>query len=187
MARIEPVIRGERWKELKFKLKLGDKRYFISNHGRIKSVDKVTDKERLLRIYYDRRDYGRINLKITGKDVSFYIHKKMAEYWLEPVKGKDFIIHKNLDRKDNRKTNLKFVTREKQKAYVKDRAKALGYDKRPHVGYYKLTAANVAMIKKALLSGKTRKKMLAKRFGVTHTQINRIASGENWGHVEPAK
>ncbi len=187
MTRIEPVIRGERWKELSFKLKLGDKRYFISNHGRVKSVDKNTERARLLRIYYDRLDYGRINLKIKGKDHSFYIHKKMAEYFLKPIEGKEFIIHKNLNRKDNRKTNLKYVSRKQQKQYVKDRAEKYDFNKERRGGYYKLTAANVALIKKYLKLGNTRKKMLAKRFGVTHTQINRIESGENWGYVEPAK
>ena len=26
-------------------------------------------------------------------------------------------------------------------------------------------------------------KMIAKQFGITHTQLNRIRSGENWGYV----
>ena len=27
-------------------------------------------------------------------------------------------------------------------------------------------------------------KMIAKQFGITHTQLNRIRTGEDWGHVE---
>jgi hypothetical protein len=26
--------------------------------------------------------------------------------------------------------------------------------------------------------------MIAKQFGITHTQLNRIRSGENWGYVK---
>jgi DNA-binding Xre family transcriptional regulator len=32
-----------------------------------------------------------------------------------------------------------------------------------------------------LRSDKNRLKMIAKQFGITHTQLNRIRSGENWG------
>ncbi len=187
MGHIEPVIRGERWKQLSFTVPMGDKEYFLSNHGRVKSVDINTGKERLLKIYYDRLQYARVNLKIKGKDISFYIHKKMAEYFLNPIEGKENIIHKNLNRKDNRKSNLKLVSDKQRRAYVKERAEKFDFKQKVGGGNYKLTEANVAMIKKYLKTGKTRKKMLAKRFGVTHTQINRIESGENWGHVKPAK
>jgi transcriptional regulator with PAS, ATPase and Fis domain len=49
---------------------------------------------------------------------------------------------------------------------------------------YKLTESKVIMIKKMLRSDKNRLKMIAKQFGITHTQLNRIRSGENWGHVK---
>lgn len=29
--------------------------------------------------------------------------------------------------------------------------------------------------------------MIAKRFGISTTQIKRIERGENWGHVKPAE
>ena len=40
------------------------------------------------------------------------------------------------------------------------------------------------MIKKMLKSDKNRLKMIAKQFGITHTQLNRIRSGENWKNVK---
>jgi hypothetical protein len=49
---------------------------------------------------------------------------------------------------------------------------------------YKLTESKVRIIKRLLKSDKPRLSMIAKRFGITHTQLNRIRSGENWGHVE---
>ena len=48
----------------------------------------------------------------------------------------------------------------------------------------KLDETKVKLIKKILQrDNKTRLKMIAKRFGISHTQLNRIRSGENWGHV----
>jgi hypothetical protein len=39
------------------------------------------------------------------------------------------------------------------------------------------------MIKKLLRNNKNRLKMIARQFGITHTQLNRIRSGENWKYV----
>lgn len=48
---------------------------------------------------------------------------------------------------------------------------------------YKLTESKVRIIKKLLKNDNNRLKMIAKQFGITHTQLNRIRSGENWKHV----
>jgi predicted transcriptional regulator len=42
---------------------------------------------------------------------------------------------------------------------------------------------DVILLKRRLLSKKTRVKILAKRFNVSETTIYRIARNENWGHV----
>jgi len=48
----------------------------------------------------------------------------------------------------------------------------------------KLTESEVIRLKKKLKRGKNKLYKLAKEFGITHTQLNRIRSGENWGHVK---
>jgi len=48
----------------------------------------------------------------------------------------------------------------------------------------KLTEAKVRTIKKALKAGNKTKTSLGLKYGVSITQINRIQSGENWGHVK---
>ena len=47
----------------------------------------------------------------------------------------------------------------------------------------KLSETDVIRLKKKLRRGKNKLYKLAKEFGITHTQLNRIRSGENWGHV----
>ncbi|MHA7843264.1 MAG: hypothetical protein ACX93I_08095 [Winogradskyella sp.] len=51
--------------------------------------------------------------------------------------------------------------------------------------YAKLSENNVRLIKKMLKNPnrKTRLKMIAKQFGISTTQLKRIETGENWGHV----
>jgi len=47
----------------------------------------------------------------------------------------------------------------------------------------KLTAADVALIKRALKRGE-RQRDIARRFGVGQSTINRIATGLSWRHVK---
>ena len=48
----------------------------------------------------------------------------------------------------------------------------------------KLTETQVIRLKKKLIRGKNPLYKIAKEFGITHTQLNRIRRGENWGHVK---
>jgi LysM repeat protein len=42
----------------------------------------------------------------------------------------------------------------------------------------------VIRLKKKLLRSKNPLYKIAREFGITHTQLNRIRKGENWGHVK---
>jgi predicted DNA binding protein len=57
--------------------------------------------------------------------------------------------------------------------------------KRLHQGN-KLTSTQVMLLKKILSdpNRKTRLKILAKQFGVTTMTLQRIKTGENWGHIK---
>lgn len=188
MSRKVEDLRNEEWKQLSFLKETRSKSYFISNYGRFKSVDKNSGNERAMKSTPTGKGYPKISLKLDGGHESVYLHKAVAQSFVKP-KSPDhiFIIHKDYNRSNNSSANILWVTEDEQKEYIKKRAVIYDYKKSTGGGYFKLTAAQVAVIKKALLNGKTRKKMLAKRFGVTSTQIKRIERGENWAHVAPAE
>jgi len=48
----------------------------------------------------------------------------------------------------------------------------------------KLTETDVIRLKKKLKRGKNPLYKIAKEFGITHTQLNRIRRGENWAHIK---
>ncbi len=182
---------GEEWALVEFDKKTKLKNYFISNFGRIKSVSKSTGKEMLIKTNVTKKGFVHASIKLKGGHSGIYPHKKVAEYFITPKsENHNNVIHLDLNRQNNNHTNLAWVTDDEQVKYVAKRAKEFGYDKREHkfgVGNYKLTAADVAIIKKQLLNGKTRRKMIAKRFNVSTTQLKRIERGENWGHIKPAE
>lgn len=178
----------EELRKLTFSKKTKSREYFISNYGRLFSMNKSTEVKKLMKSALTKRGYPKVSLKLDGGYESVYIHKAVADTFLNSISPEhQYIIHVDYNRANNKAENLKWVTEFEQKEYIKKRGEIFDYKKSTGGGYFKLTAPQVALIKKALLNGKTRKKMLAKRFGVTSTQIKRIERGENWANVKPAE
>tara|TARA_B110000211_G_C13785706_1_gene423954 strand:+ start:48 stop:593 length:546 start_codon:yes stop_codon:yes gene_type:complete len=173
---------NEEWKEIEFDDKISENEKFkISNYGRI--INCKTEKEVLVKEYFIN---GYQNLPVkqknNGKLTSRYVHKLVAEHFLEKNDG-ICVIHLNYDKTDNRVENLKWANkREKElhqfnnpnwKEIVKKRGKNIG----------KLNEGKVKIIKRQLKNNRNRISMIAKRFGVSDTQIHRIKKGENWSNV----
>lgn len=159
--------------------------YFVSNKARIKSVSKKDSSEHLLKMSPDRKGYMRASVKLEGGNYALYTHMQVARYWSKKKKPNyTKYIHLDLNRKNNLPSNVVWVSDERWREYVQERAKKYGFVPHRKGGKPKLRRAQVVLIKKMLKNGKTRKKMIAKRFGVSHTQINRIEKGENWADVK---
>lgn len=153
-------------------------RYAVTNYGRVISfTDKVGEGKILKGSHL--RGYPCISLLIKGEKTTLLIHRLVATHFLrQPSKEYEFVIHLNNGKTDNYYNNLKWVNQEQLKKHEH------ANKREKETGNYKLTETKVRMIKKNLLSGKTRLKMIAKRFGVSDMQIHRIKTGENWGHVK---
>lgn len=186
-----PDFVGELWQQINFKGTTKGKKYYISNFGRTKSVDKFSGKETVMKATMLKTGFPKITYRLQEGCESVYPHKMVAEYFIpKPTQDHNHVIHVDMNRNNNSIKNLKWVTEEQRKEHNRKRAQVFGYDKKEHirgVGNYKLTEAKVAIIKKQLFTGKTRRTMIAKRFGITLTQIKRIEKGENWANVKPAK
>lgn len=160
--------------------------YEVSNYGRIKSVNKANLSEKLIKGSTDQRGFSVVNIRIqNNKRDHFYPHRIVAENFLEKPTGEcEYIIHLDHDKKNNYWQNLKWVSKQD---WIKDLEKRGVFDKaeRREGKHVKMTETKVALLKKRLLDGKTKRKVLARSFGITETQVRRIERGENWGDVEP--
>ena len=176
---------NEEWKKIQFDEKIAEKEKFkISNYGRVINC-KNKDKEFLKKESFIN-GYAALSLKQkeNGKTTGRYIHKLMAEHFLEKENDEQvFVLHLNYNKTDNRLENLKWATkREKELHQLKN--PVFIESKKNKKTNYKLTAGKVKIIKRQLRNNRTRITMIAKRFGVSDMQIHRIKSGENWSHVE---
>ncbi len=181
-------LSGEKWKKIKTPVPTQKVNYYISNKGRLKSISKKDKSEYLLNPSPDRQGYLRSSVKLEDRNYAIYVHNQVARYWSKKGGRKDiYHIHKDLDRSNNKPSNVIWVNEEKWKKYIRDRRKKFGFKAHKKGGRPKLSEKQVAQIKKHLVKGKMLKNKIAEKFGVSHTQINRIERGENWSHVKAAK
>ena len=181
-------LRNEEWKTLRKDDWVDGAYYLVSNYGRVIS-SKDAENEKLLKPYKVAGYHYFMTKTKEGKNVLVYIHRAVAELFLEQPEDKPFVIHKNFDKLNNEVENLMWVNRKELTAHnannplvIKGKEK-----KRKNPAYSKLNEAKVKLLKRKIFdpNRKTRLRLIAKQFGISEMQLYRIKSGENWSHVEP--
>lgn len=93
--------------------------YFVSNLGRIKSVDRTVvssfDSERMvkgrvMKLFMDRKGYIRVMLCKEGECKNCQVHRLVALTFIKNVHNKPRVNHKLGVKHDNRVTELEWVT-----------------------------------------------------------------------------
>lgn len=181
---------NESFKELDFEEGALRKRYAVSNYGRVVSFTDSVQNGNIVK-GGSLRGYNTLPLRPNGVSKTFYVHKLVAEQFLDKT-GDDqqFVIHLDYNKSNNYIDNLKWANKQEMFAHqqlnpdvLEARKKQKG--RKTQEGH-KLTATQVMRLKKRIMdpNRKTRLKMIAKEFGISEMQLYRIKSGENWGHVE---
>ncbi|MDF7821751.1 HNH endonuclease [Runella sp. MFBS21] len=174
---------NEKWVPIEFEVE-NPPRYEVSNYGRLCSYQNG-EKEGTIIKGSVIQGYRSLNIRIPGgKTINRYVHKLVADIFVKrESESHKFVIHLDFDKQNNRADNLKWVTKEQMIEHNRKNPAVINRKIPTRTRNYKLTEMKVRMIKKMLKSEKSRLKMIAKQFGITHTQLNRIRSGENWKHV----
>lgn len=176
----------EEWKTIQFDDKVSEKeKYKISNYGRVLNC-KGEDEFLVKAAYINGYQHLPVRQKKNGNSTSRYVHKLVAQHFLEQNDGQ-YVIHKNYHKKDNRLVNLKWATKsEKEMHQFSNPEHKISVSKRKgRVTNAKLTETRVKLIKRKLKdpNRRTRLKMIAKQFGISEMQLHRIKTGENWSSV----
>jgi hypothetical protein len=174
-------MNGETWEFININGVASNEKYQVSNFGRIKSF-KIDKENGVIINGSSLKGYRILNVKLeNNKRTTKYIHKLVAESFIPKDSDKqEHVIHLDFNKTNNHISNLKWVTKETMFAHQKINPNY----KRGVINYSKLSETDVIRLKKKLARGKNKLYKLAKEFGITHTQLNRIRKGENWGHVK---
>lgn len=182
---------NEQWVPIVFDDVENPPRYDVSNYGRLRSFQSsVSARQDTLSANGTIikgsviQGYRSLNIRSDGKTLNRYVHKLVAEHFIVRQRpDQTFVIHLDHDKQNNHYQNLKWVTKEEMIEHNRNNPSLRNRPITRQTSNYKLTESKVKIIKKLLRNDKNRLKMIAKQFGITHTQLNRIRSGENWKHV----
>ncbi len=153
--------------------------YEVSNLGRLRSF-KYHPEGIILQGSVVQGYKAFITRLDNGKSCTRYFHRLVAEAFLpKPDERYKYVIHLDYNKQNNHIENLRWATKEE-----KERHQFTGPNvRRGVITNSKLSIETVRLIKQLLLTDTRKLKNIAKQFGITHTQLNRIKKGENWGHV----
>jgi len=182
---------NEEWKEIPFEKGALRKRYAVSNYGRVVSycTDDMSDasfvKGGVL------KGYKTLPLRPFGKSRTHYVHKLVAEQFVEKKSElQKYVIHLDYNKCNNFVENLCWADKkdmfchQQENPFVLEGRKKMKLKK--HCEGAKLTDTQVMLLKKRIADPqrKTRLKIIARQFGISEIQLHRIKRGENWGHVK---
>lgn len=177
-------IEGERWKDL-----VGyEGLYQISDHWRIKSYARykgcIWFDEMILNIHDNGHGYMYIDLYKDKKKKKKYVHRLVAQAFLDSFDEDLVINHIDFDSKNNHYLNLECVT---QKQNVRYSIKAGRYDnvipmRGSQIGSSKLSEEKVVIIRDRFSKGEN-PKVIADDYNVHWSTIYKIVNREQWKHV----
>ncbi|MGC9471736.1 MAG: NUMOD4 domain-containing protein [Bacteroidales bacterium] len=174
----------EIWKPVVFEdVDFGEKKYELSSFGRIRRWDPKKGEWKMInppqvKGYPVYTFWGKNNRK------TILIHRLVAKMFLKKEHAlQKYVIHLDFRKDNNRIDNLKWVTRETMVAHMRINPNWIT-KRKGKITNAKLTESQVIRLKKKIKRGKNPLYKIAREFGITHTQLNRIRRGENWGHVK---
>lgn len=173
-------INDEVWKEIPF----ADKKYEVSNYGRVKSYCYNKDHGRILRPGITK-GFHTVTFKTNGKKKTFLVHKLVAILFV-PKGSEDqtIAIHLDWNKRNNYFKNLQWVTREKAYERIMPRLQEINKIKNKGlIRNSKLKADDVKVLKNMLEKG-VKQNVIAKLFSISEMQVTRIKRGENWAHIK---
>lgn len=174
---------NEKWIRIPFDPIENPPHYEVSTYGRIRSFQSANPEGAIIKGSVIQ-GYRSLNIRVGGKNINRYVHKLVADCFIQRTDDLHcFVIHLDHDKHNNYHQNLQWATKEMMVEHNRTNPNIVRPEIPRRTSNYKLTESKVKIIKKLLRNDKNRLKMIAKQFGITHTQLNRIRSGENWKHV----
>lgn len=149
--------------------------YQISNQGRLRSMERFVKcrgenfrrlPSQIMKPMYSSQGYLNHRVTVNGKSTTLFIHRLVAEHFLNCDFDEKFVDHIDRNKTNNHASNLRFVS---PKENMRNRSDN------------KLDFEKVSQIK-SLLKNMTQKE-IAKMFNVRQSMISRIKTGDRWADV----
>lgn len=141
--------------------------YSVSNLGRVYSHKS----HMIMKPNTLKKGYKQIKVYVDGEYVHFYIHILVARNFIGPCPEGKEVNHKDLDKGNNRWTNLEYLTRSGNLNHAVDNG---------FVGRQILTWKDVHRIRRLYGGGRFTYKKLGRKFGISAPTIGDIVNYRTW-------
>lgn len=185
---------NEEWKRFTLPGMRDDEVYEVSTYGRVRHFNKKKNDWQVLTTinqFRDKSGFEYVNNfkrdKGTAKRVTDSVHRIVAATYCErPSLRHKYVLHKDFNKLNNHFENLVWATQHELNMHNNINPKVIfaRENRKGNITHSKLTETDVIRLKKKVRRGKNPLYKIAREFGITHTQLNRIRKGENWGHVK---
>jgi len=109
-------------------------RYQISNHGNVKSLSRAiirkdgfvsSVKERILKFRVNNFGYNTVHFYLDGNEHTYKVHRLVAIHFINKIKGRHHVNHKDSDKQNNYYLNLEWCTNRENVSHGKAKKKKL--------------------------------------------------------------
>jgi hypothetical protein len=154
------------------------KNYEISSLGEVRNIETGNIRKNQI----THKGYEKVMLYVDGKNYGEFVHRLVAQCFIDNPENKPQVNHKNGDKTDNRAINLEWCTAKENVAHSNELKLNVPNFGTNH-GMSKLTPKIVCDARRLKKEGYTYKS-IAKHYGVSESVIGRACKGETWGHVD---
>ena len=166
--------------------------YEVSDHGRVRSVDRVVNgpkgqmriKGKVLRPSLSCR-YGRVGLQKNALRKQFFVHRLVAAAFIGPLPNEKQVNHIDGKKLNNLSSNLEYVTHLENMQHASRTGLLKAICGANHCRA-KLTDKDVLEIRATYADGGVTQRKLADKYGVDKANIFRIIHRQKWAHLPPA-
>lgn len=152
--------------------------YDISNYGNVKS--KKRGKELIMRPVCNNKGYPRVVLSVKNKGYRRFVHRLVAEHFVDNPDNKPQVNHVDGDKKNNHASNLQWMTNQENRDHaIKRKLHACG----ENAGGVKFTEKEALEIIRLYKTGNYTQSQLGRMFGVHQMTISRIVRGTRWKYL----
>ena len=172
----------EEWKAVE-----GYPGYYISNHGRFRTIDRITGgkrkmiiKGKMMKLTVDSLGYCIISLYKNGKSKKVRIHQLVAMAFIENPENKPEVNHIDCNRTNNIISNLEWVTRKENLVHAANLGRSTWGDKNVHA---KLTNDDAKRIRKLSAEGLRRQQIAQMYPQVSKYTVYRVIKRETFRNI----
>lgn len=102
------VQKTDRWKNIEGY----EEKYRISDKGEVQYRDHNEKEWKTKKIRMNENEYCYVRLKKSGEEKNFFVHRLVAEAFIDNPEKKETVNHKNMEKSCNCVDNLEWMTQE---------------------------------------------------------------------------